>query len=414
MALTPNDVLILQVNASAKFSERMLTPEEGQFLRFTGANAIPTPTAIAISDVTSLTSTLTGKQAASSHLDNYVAAGAGIVKKDGSGNVTSLASTGYGEGLLNTADAAAARTYLGIGSVLGALNYQGTIVDQTAIDALPAAANGNKGYYYVISIAGATEELSFEGNTYGNGDWVVSNGTDWEKVNSSLNDGEVTTSKILNSAVTATKLATDSVTTIKIVDANVTEAKLATNSVSTAKIVDLNVTTAKLADSAVTDVKLATDAVTTSKILNAAVTDVKLATDSVTTAKIVDLNVTTAKLAANAVTTGKIAASAVTSTELADDAVITSKILDANVTAGKLATDSVTTAKIVDLNVTTAKLADASVTRAKLATGAIFETTAPATASSTGTAGMIAYDGDYFYVCVASNTWLKAALATWA
>ena len=36
---------------------------------------------------------------------------------------------------------------------------------------------------------------------------------------------------------------------------------------------------------------------------------------------------------------------------------------------------------------------------------------APATPTSTGTAGMIAYDGDYFYVCVATDTWVRSALA---
>ena len=37
----------------------------------------------------------------------------------------------------------------------------------------------------------------------------------------------------------------------------------------------------------------------------------------------------------------------------------------------------------------------------------------PATASSTGTAGQIAYDGSWLYVCVATNTWLRASIATW-
>ena len=37
----------------------------------------------------------------------------------------------------------------------------------------------------------------------------------------------------------------------------------------------------------------------------------------------------------------------------------------------------------------------------------------PATASSTGTAGTITYDSDYVYVCIATNTWERAAIATW-
>lgn len=38
---------------------------------------------------------------------------------------------------------------------------------------------------------------------------------------------------------------------------------------------------------------------------------------------------------------------------------------------------------------------------------------APATASSTGSAGDWAVDSDYIYVCVASNTWKRAAISTW-
>ena len=38
---------------------------------------------------------------------------------------------------------------------------------------------------------------------------------------------------------------------------------------------------------------------------------------------------------------------------------------------------------------------------------------APSTATSTGTAGTIAYDADYIYVCVATNSWKRASLTTW-
>jgi hypothetical protein len=39
--------------------------------------------------------------------------------------------------------------------------------------------------------------------------------------------------------------------------------------------------------------------------------------------------------------------------------------------------------------------------------------TAPATAAATGTAGDIRYDGNYIYVCTATNTWKRVAIATW-
>ena len=77
-------------------------------------------------------------------------------------------------------------------------------------------------------------------------------------------------SKLIDSTITAAKLATDSVTTIKILAENVTAAKLASDSVTTTKILAENVTAAKLAS----------DSVTTTKILAANVTYAKLAADA--------------------------------------------------------------------------------------------------------------------------------------
>ncbi len=39
--------------------------------------------------------------------------------------------------------------------------------------------------------------------------------------------------------------------------------------------------------------------------------------------------------------------------------------------------------------------------------------TVPATASSTGTAGQIAYESGWLYICVATDTWQRVAIATW-
>lgn len=38
---------------------------------------------------------------------------------------------------------------------------------------------------------------------------------------------------------------------------------------------------------------------------------------------------------------------------------------------------------------------------------------APGSAGAAGTPGQIAWDSGYIYVCVAANTWKRAALATW-
>lgn len=37
----------------------------------------------------------------------------------------------------------------------------------------------------------------------------------------------------------------------------------------------------------------------------------------------------------------------------------------------------------------------------------------PATASSPGVAGTVAFDNDYIYRCIATNTWVRAAMTTW-
>src|SRR5690606_7161805 len=39
--------------------------------------------------------------------------------------------------------------------------------------------------------------------------------------------------------------------------------------------------------------------------------------------------------------------------------------------------------------------------------------TAPSSASDTGTTGEIRITSDYVYVCIATNTWVRAALSTW-
>ena len=42
------------------------------------------------------------------------------------------------------------------------------------------------------------------------------------------------------------------------------------------------------------------------------------------------------------------------------------------------------------------------------------EGTAPTSASDTGTAGDVRYDADYIYICVATDTWKRAAISTWS
>jgi hypothetical protein len=39
--------------------------------------------------------------------------------------------------------------------------------------------------------------------------------------------------------------------------------------------------------------------------------------------------------------------------------------------------------------------------------------TPPATAASAGLKNQFSYDGSFLYICVALNTWMRVAIATW-
>lgn len=63
-------------------------------------------------------------------------------------------------------------------ALIGSVNYQGNYNASTNTPALPLAT-GNKGKYYVVTVAGTQQGLALT-----NGDWIISNGTIWEKVDS--------------------------------------------------------------------------------------------------------------------------------------------------------------------------------------------------------------------------------------
>ena len=68
-------------------------------------------------------------------------------------------------------------------SILGAMKYQGTWNASTNSPAIPAASNANNGHYRIVSTAGAT--LIDGVSDWQVGDWIVSNGTTWAKIDSS-------------------------------------------------------------------------------------------------------------------------------------------------------------------------------------------------------------------------------------
>lgn len=72
-------------------------------------------------------------------------------------------------------------------------------------------------------------------------------------------------------------------------------------------------------------------------------------------------------------------------------------------------------ALIEDGSITTTKL-DSGVDAAYAAADHTHpvSTDVPASASATGVAGSLAMDADYLYVCVATDTWKRATLASWS
>ena len=63
-------------------------------------------------------------------------------------------------------------------SVTGTLEYQGTWNASTNTPAIPAGSAANKGHYYKVNVAGAT--LVNGVSDWGVGDWIVSDGVNWD------------------------------------------------------------------------------------------------------------------------------------------------------------------------------------------------------------------------------------------
>lgn len=65
-------------------------------------------------------------------------------------------------------------------SIIGANVYQGTWNAATNTPTIPAASLANSGFYRVVSVAGST---NIDGtSTWALGDWIISNGTIWERI----------------------------------------------------------------------------------------------------------------------------------------------------------------------------------------------------------------------------------------
>lgn len=246
-------------------------------------------------------------------------------------------------------------------SVLGQLEYIGTwnaTTGKAVSDTRPLEGGVirayRKGDYYIVKTSGtklpdATTITELDGLQIG--DWIVYNGTTWDKIDNtdyiktvagiSPTNGDITIEEIVevinNQTIIATTLKNARTFSLS-GDVTATEVSFdgSDNVTLSTTISDDAVTTTKIKDANVTTEKIAAGAVTTAKIADANVTADKLAKDSVTTNKIVDANVTTDKIADSAVTTDKINTGAVTEAKIGASAVTTAKIADSAVTDAKI------------------------------------------------------------------------------
>lgn len=86
-------------------------------------------------------------------------------------------------------------------TLFGALAYQGTWNASTNSPTIPAANTANKGHYYKVSVAGTTTVNGV--NDWEVGDWIVSNGVTWDKID---NTDQVLSVAGLRGAITAEAL----------------------------------------------------------------------------------------------------------------------------------------------------------------------------------------------------------------
>ena len=67
-----------------------------------------------------------------------------------------------------------------LSALLGGATYKGVWNASTNTPTIPAASSGNNGWYYIVNVAGST---NIDGITdWQVGDWIISNGTTWSKV----------------------------------------------------------------------------------------------------------------------------------------------------------------------------------------------------------------------------------------
>ena len=109
----------------------------------------------------------------------------GLGNVDNTSDAAKPISTATANALANKADLSGGKipTSQLPDSVLGGVQYQGTWNASTGTPTIPAASSSNKGHYYRVSVAGST---NIDGIAeWKPGDWIVSNGSTWDKIDNS-------------------------------------------------------------------------------------------------------------------------------------------------------------------------------------------------------------------------------------
>jgi hypothetical protein len=101
---------------------------------------------------------------------------------DGTNRVLALSDRGATNGVASLVSGKVPTSQLP-DSVLGQVEYISAWNANTNSPTIPAADPANKGHYYVVSVAGSTNINGI--TSWSLGDWIISNGTAWEKVDNS-------------------------------------------------------------------------------------------------------------------------------------------------------------------------------------------------------------------------------------
>lgn len=139
------------------------------------------------------------------------------------------------------------------------------------------------------------------------------------KIAEGLPDGQLATSMLANSSVTADKLGGNAVTT----------AKLANDAVDQSKILNGSVATSKLADGSVTNPKLAANSVTSDKITDGTLAGADLADGQINSAKITDGSVASIDIMDGSVANADLGGGVVTTDKINNGAVDFNKLVAA-------------------------------------------------------------------------------------